>query len=230
MITIVLLKPETPENIGFICRAMANFDFSNLILIEPLCNPLDEQALRVSMHAKNILKKSRVEKYSYFKELRKKFDLIAGTTSVLGSDYNITRTPLTPEEFSKRIHNQKTALVFGNEGTGLSNEEIDNCDLVISIPTSKKYPAMNISHSAAVIFYEIYKNIGINKIISHIKRASHKEREIILEKICSLIETADFSTQEKKEIQKKAWKGLFEKSIISKREAFTIMGLLNKLK
>jgi tRNA/rRNA methyltransferase len=230
MITVILLKPETPENIGFICRAMANFDLSKLILIEPLCNPLDEQALRVSMHAKNILKKARVEEYSYLKKLRKDFDLIAGTTSVLGSDYNISRTPLTPEEFSKRIKNQKTVIVFGNEGKGLSNEDINYCDLIISIPTSKNYPSMNISHSAAVIFYELYKEIGLNKITSHIKKASKKEREILLEKMYNIIENADFSTKEKKEIQKKAWKSLFEKSIISKREAFTIMGLLNKIK
>ena len=170
MITIILLKPETPENIGFICRAMANFDLSKLMIIEPLCDPHDEQALRVSMHSQNILKKAVIKKYDFFSKLKNKFDLIVGTTSVLGSDYNILRTPITPEEFSKNISDQKIALIFGNEGTGLNNEEVKQCDVIVSIPTSKKYPAMNISHAASTLFYEIYKQSGLNKLNSHIKK------------------------------------------------------------
>lgn len=229
MITIVLLKPETPENIGFICRAMANFDLDKLIIIESLCNPLDEQALRVSMHSQNILKKAVIKKYNYFSKLKKDFDVIVGTTSVLGSDYNISRTSLSLEEFSKSTSDQKIALVFGNEGTGLNNEEINQCDILVSIPTSKKYPAMNISHAASITFYEIYKQIGINKLDSHIKKASHKEREVMLEKIESIIDKLDFSTDEKKQTQKKAWKNVLEKSMMSKREINTILGMFKKI-
>ncbi|MBT3720335.1 RNA methyltransferase [archaeon] len=229
MITVVLLKPETPENIGFICRSMANFDLSSLIIIEPFCDPLDEQALRVSMHAKKILKNAKIQTYEDFSKLNKKFDLIVGTTSVLGSDYNLPRTPLSPREFSTKITNQKIALVFGNEGTGLSNEEIKQCDFVISIPTSKKYSAMNISHAASTIFYELFLQTKKEKIDSHIKKASHKEREIILEKIDDLIHSVYFSTKEKQETQRKAWKNILEKSMMSKREAYAVIGLLKKL-
>ncbi len=229
MITVVLLKPETPENIGFICRSMANFDLSNLIIIDPMCNHLDEQALRVSMHSKKILKKAQVKDYDYFSRLHKDFDLIVGTTSVLGSDYNIPRTPLTPEDFSRKITKENIALVFGNEGTGLSNEEISICDFIITIPTSRKYPAMNISHAASTIFYELYKKKGQDKINSHIKKASHKEREVMMQKIEDIIQKTDFSTEEKKETQRKAWKNILEKSMMSKREAYAIIGLLKKI-
>ena len=229
MITVILLKPETPENIGFICRAMANFYLSKLTIINPLCDPLDEQALRVSMHAKDILNKASVKNYDYFLRLKNKFDLVVGTTSVLGSDYNIPRTPLTPEEFSKKITDEKIALVFGNEGTGLNNDEIKNYDFIISIPTSRKYPAMNISHAASTIFYELYKKKGLDKINSHIKKASHKEREILMKKIENIIQKTDFSTEEKKETQRKAWKNILEKSMMSKREAYAIIGLLKKV-
>ena len=69
MITIILLKPETSANIGFISRAMANFDLNKLILIDPKCNHLDEDALKISKHSKNILKKAVVKPYDYFNEL-----------------------------------------------------------------------------------------------------------------------------------------------------------------
>ena len=230
MITIILLKPETSANIGFISRAMANFDLNKLILIDPKCNHLDEDALKISKHSKNILKKAVVKPYDYFNELKKHFDLIVGTTSVLGSDYNLPRTPLTPQEFVDKIdEKQNIVLIFGNEGTGLSNEEIKKCDFLISIPTSKKYSALNISHAAAILFYEIYKKTGKNKINSHIKKASAKEREIILSKLNNIINSLEFTTEEKRETQRKTWKNLIGKSMMSKREAFSAIGLLKKI-
>ena len=119
--------------------------------------------------------------------------------------------------------------MFGNEGTGLVNEEIAICDFLISIPTSKKYAAMNISHAVAVILYELYKQTGKNKINSHINHATRKEMEVILDMLDNIIDSIEFSTKEKKETQKAVWKSVFEKSMMTKREAFTIIGLLRKI-
>ncbi len=233
MINVVLVRPETPGNIGFIARSMANFDLTNLILVEPLCNHLDEDALKKSMHAKNILKKAKIMKLDYFfKKSKKEFDIIIGTTSVMGTDYNITRTPLLPEHVVKKITknlNRKIAFVFGNEGNGLTNKELSVCDFILTIPSSRKYPALNISHASAIVFYEIYKIIGKEKINSHILPASRKEREVILKKMNDLIEKIHFATKEKKETQRKVWKKVFEQSMISKREAYAVMGLLRKI-
>ncbi len=230
MITIILLKPETSANIGFISRSMANFDLNKLVLIDPQCDHLDEDAVKISKHSKKILESAIVKDYKHFSELKKDFDLVVGTTSVLGSDYNIPRTPLTPEEFANKINDkQKIALVFGNEGTGLSNEEISKCDFVVTIPSSREYSALNISHAAVILFYEIYKVIGKNKINSHIKPATVKEREVILKILDNILNNTEFSTPEKKQTQKIVWKRILEKSMMSKRESFAIIGLLKKL-
>ena len=229
MITVVLVKPQNENNIGFIARAMANFDLNKLILIESLADHLGKEAILTSKHASKIIEKAKVEKYSYFKKLKKEFDLIVGTTAVLGSDYNIPRIPLEPEELAKKIENQKTAIVFGNEASGLSNDEIKLCDFLITIPTSRKYSTMNISHAASIIFYELYKESGKNKINSHIKKASPKEREVMLNKLDNIMKKLDFSTDEKIKTQEKTWKNVFEKSMMSKREAFAVIGLLKKI-
>ncbi|MBN2367569.1 RNA methyltransferase [Candidatus Woesearchaeota archaeon] len=228
MPTIVLIRPQTPANIGFIARSMKNFDLKDLLLIEPLCNHLDEESIKISKHASEILKKAKVKKYEYFDMLKQDFDYIIGTTSVLGSDYNIPRTPLTVEELADRV-TPKTAIVFGNEGNGLSNEEIGKCDFIVSIPSSKKYPALNISHAAAIVFYELYKKTGKNKINSHIRAATPKEKEVMAEKLDIILDNLEFPTKEKKETQRISWKKLFEKSMMSKREAFVVLGLLSKL-
>jgi len=229
MISVILLRGKNPSNIGFIARAMANFDIESLILIAPECNHLEDAGLRTSKHAKNILEKAQVKPYSYLQAIRADFNIVVGTTSVMGTDYNIPRTPLSPEKFARKIDNQKIALVFGNEGTGLTNDEIGQCDFLISIPTSREYPALNISHAAAIIFYEIYKQTGKNKITSHIKPASVREKEIIMKKMNNIINQISFSTPEKKHTQQVTWKKIFEQSMMSKREAFVLMGLLRKI-
>ena len=100
MIHIALIGSKTPGNIGAIARVMKNFDVSNLILVNPQCNYLDSRSIARSKNAKNILKKSKVvKKFSYLK----KFDYIIGTTAIQGSDYNIPRVALSPEQLADKI-------------------------------------------------------------------------------------------------------------------------------
>jgi tRNA/rRNA methyltransferase len=230
MISVIFLRPETPENIGFLARCMKNFDLDHLIIISPLCDPKNDAAAKVSMHAKDILAAAKILPYESFFSLSKKFDMVVGTTSLLGTDYNIPRTPLEPQDLASRLtSSMKVALVFGNEASGMSNEELKACTITLAIPTSKKYPAMNISHAAAIIFYELYKKNGTNKINAHIAKASRKELDVMHGLMADIISSADFATEEKKQTQLRVWKKLFEQSGISKREAFAVMGLLRKL-
>ena len=173
-ITVVLIRPQNSANLGFISRLLGNFDVSKLILIDPYVDLSDEETQKTAKHSVEILNNAEQFEYGYFKKLKREFDLVIGTTSVLGADYNIPRTPLTPTEYSDKFDsNQKVALVFGNEGTGLSNDEIKLCDFLVTIPTSKKYSALNISHAVSIILYELYKKHGENIVNSHIKKAEN---------------------------------------------------------
>ena len=154
---IILLEPETAGNVGAVARVMKNFGFQNLVLANPKCDYKSQEARDRAKHANDILKQTKIIKKN---ELRKYYTLI-GTTAQLGTDYNIPRSPLTPEQLSKIIHDKKNVgVLFGREGSGLSNKEIELCDFVVTIPTSKKYPTMNLSHSVAVICYELSRTIG----------------------------------------------------------------------
>lgn len=228
MISVILVEPAVEGNIGAVARAMANFDLENLILVKPKCNHLAEDSRRRAVHATKILENAKVEKN--FKFL-KKFDYAVGTTSVMGTDYNITRSPLRPEEFAKKIDRKsKIAVVLGRESSGLNNKELEMCDFIVTIPSSKKYHSLNLSHAAIILFYEIYKEVGKNKITNHIPSATKKEKEIILENFYKILDSVEFSTKEKKETQKLVWKKLFSKAMLTKREAFAVIGLLKKIK
>jgi TrmH family RNA methyltransferase len=235
MITVVLVESENPGNIGAIARAMKNFGLKKLILINPKTDPLCEEAMNRAKHAKELLRNALEKNYSYFQKsskytLFKDFELIVGTTSVLGSDYNIPRLPISPSKFRENFPQKKEiALVFGRDGSGLNNSEIQRCDLVLTIPSSKEYSALNISHAASIIFYELFKSNGKRKINDHIVYVSNKEKEIIMKKINNILEKLDFQTPEKKNTQKLVWKNLINKGFLTKREAFALLGFLKKL-
>jgi len=226
MIGVVLIEPETEGNIGAIARVMKNFDFKEIVLINPKADHLGREALDRATHAKDILKKAKVKDFSYLK----KFDYLIGTTAMLGSDYNIPRNPLTPEQLAEKASKVKgnVGILIGRDGTGLNNEEIKRCDFVVAIPTSKKYPTMNISHAVSIILYELFKKLGKEKIDEHINFATKKDKEIVLRYVDKALDEMAFSTKEKKETQRIVWKRIVGKAMLTKREAFALIGFLKK--
>ena len=229
MISIILIEPKLSANVGAIARVMKNFNFNNLVLINPKCDYLSQTARNRAKHANDILEKAKIKKKSYLNQ----FDYLIATTAILGSDYNIPRSPLTPKQLSEKLakidSKKKIGILIGREGPGLTNEEIQKSDFVVSIPTSPKYPTLNISHAVAIILYEIFKSSTEKKINDHFIVASKKEKDIILKKINRILNRLNFSTKEKKQTQKIVWKRIIGKSFLTKREAFALLGFLRKL-
>jgi tRNA/rRNA methyltransferase len=230
MIELLLVEPRRQENIGSVARVMKNFDFDSLVLINPKCKK-GIKANIVAKHAKDVLKKAKIKEFSYLKKL----DYLVGTTSKLGTDYNIPRNPISAEQLASKIseidyNKLKIGILIGREGSGLTNDEINQCDILVTIPASKKYPIMNVSHAASIILYELFKKLSAEKSNSHINFATQNEKEIILRYIHDVLDNMEFSTQEKKETQKKVWKRVIGKAMLTKREAFAVMGFLRKLK
>lgn len=223
MITIVLIEPENEGNVGAVARVMSNFDFKDLLLISPKCNHLGSEAMSRAKHAAEILKNAKVKDYS---ELER-FDYIIGTTAITGTDYNIPRSPLTPEQLAEKANvKKKIAILFGREGLGLTNKEILDCDFVVKIPASRKYKTLNLSHAVSIILYELFKR---KEEPIKIEFASKKEKEVLLKKIGIILNRMEFPTKDKKETQKKVWKRIIGKAMLTKREAFALIGFFKKV-
>lgn len=229
MISIILIEPEHPANIGAVARVMANFGFERLVLINPKCNYLDPEAiLRAKHSALNILKNAEIVVFSKLND----FDYLIGTSSIIGTDYNISRSPLNPETGAKKIagiKNKKIAIIFGREGIGLKKKEIEMCDFMITIPTSERFKAMNISHAVAIVLYEINKAIGKERVNEKIPVVGKKEKEVLLNLINDALEKMKFATREKKETQKRAWKRIIGKSSMTRREFMALCGFFKKI-
>lgn len=233
MITFVMMEPQTPGNVGAIARVLKNFGFSQLVFINPKCDVKGKEAIDRAKHAADVLNNAVIAKSSILQT----FHTVIATTSKIGSDYNIPRTPLTPEQLCKVLpagsfHPKKPphiAILLGREGDGLKNAEILAAGMVVVIPSVHAYPALNVSHAAGILAYELSKSAPANKIQDHILPASAEEQRQMLKMMNQVINSVHFSTKEKKETQQKVWKRIFGKSFLSRREAFAVMGLLRKL-
>ncbi|MFH1053232.1 MAG: RNA methyltransferase [Candidatus Woesearchaeota archaeon] len=232
MISIILMEIENPGNLGAIARVMKNFDQNNLILIDPRCKKTSQEARNRAKHANDILESAKIRTSSYLKS----FDCLIATTASLGTDYNLPRSPITPEQLAKKLNqinakNSKTkiGILIGRESSGLTNEEIKGCDFIVTIPSSKTYPTLNISHSIAILLYEISKQSNKINVSSHITPSSKIDKDIINKKLKTILNKLDFATKEKKQTQIMAWKRIFGKSFLTKREAFAVLGFLKKI-
>ena len=230
MISVILIQPENSGNIGAVARAMKNFGVSDLVVINPKVKVNTITCRKRSKHAANIIQKTKVKDMNYLK----KFDYLIATTGKLGTDYNIPRTPLTPEQLSGMIKNKlaktkKIGLVFGRESKGLFNEEIALCDFVVAIPTSKKYFSMNLSLAVSTVLYEIFKRSEEEKITDNFTYASKADKNQISKNLTKILSQMDFSTPQKKQTQKTVWKKVLGKAFLTKREAFAIIGFFKKL-
>ncbi|MGV8169624.1 MAG: RNA methyltransferase [Candidatus Nanoarchaeia archaeon] len=227
-IYVVLVRPIVSGNVGAVARVMANFGFQKLILIDPKCS-IDEEARNRAKHAQKILDNVKIEKT--LKKALSGFSVAAATTGVLGSDYNIPRTPLLAEAAAKKLSGKKgkIALVFGPEDSGLSNEELELCDFTITIPTSRAYPVMNLSHSVGVLLYEFSKNANSKIVADEFPLVSGKEKEALEKAMNSVIEGVSYRTPFEKRTQKLVWKRVLGKAAPTRREAFAMIGLLKKV-
>ncbi len=226
MINVVLMSVESPDNLGAVARVMKNFGFKKLILVSPKAGPKDIKARIVSRHAEDILKKAVVlKKFPFLK-----FDYIIGTTARIGTDYNIIRTPLSPDEAVEkilRVKGRKTAIVFGPESSGLDNNFLSKCDFVIKIPASK-YDTLNLSHAVAIILYELFKaeNKGEQKF-EKIEPISSIDKNVLEKKFLRIAK--NLFDDNKLKVQVRVWKRLLGKATLSKREAFALLGFLSRV-
>jgi len=155
-IYVVLVEPVGGVNLGLIARLIMNFDAKGLKVVNPKYDETQlEIAYRFSARAQQVI--DNIEVHSSLKDAIKDMDITFATSAII-SDEPI-RKHLTPVEAAELVYRSgynKVAIVFGREATGLTNEEIAMCDLLINIESSSKYRALNIANAASIILYNFY--------------------------------------------------------------------------
>ena len=241
--TIVLVQPEHSGNIGSIARVMENFDFKKLTIFNPIESVdkiLSYETQGFAMHGKDILLNAEIievnnrdDHLSEFLNFLKRFDYIIATTA-RGKRYsNIRRLAIFPEHFSLPISVKplNIAILFGKESRGLINEEISFADILLRIRTNTEYSALNLSHACGIILYEIFKKLNILNIgrgINPVLIADKEDRLILLNIIKDIIEKLKIRSYKKENVYF-AFRNIFGRSMMSKKELSLILGLFSKI-
>ena len=226
-IYIVFVECETPGNIGFLARTMANFGLKNLVLINP--PTLTNEAYYQATHGKYIVENAKI--YPSLDDFyqSQRIDFKVASTGMAGGSYNLSRIPIRPEELGKSLNvSNNIAILFGREGDGLSNKEIGDCDICVSIPTDPTYPIMNISHAAAIIFYELFKNKH-DYGVEGLNESGDLEKKYLVKDMGELIDCLDIPDHKKRN-GLKTFNNIVSRAFITGREKYTLKGILRRLK
>lgn len=160
-IVIILARPEESRNVGAVCRGMANSGIHTLRIVGSR-DSLDDEKVRVlAIHAAGIWENAQF--FSSITEAAADCVCAAGTTRRRGRKRK--GKLLMPEEFAElagRITGSgndggKVAAVFGNERTGLTDEELLECTLGVTIPSSEEFASLNLSHAVQIICYHLFR-------------------------------------------------------------------------
>lgn len=154
-IRIVLIGTLYSGNIGSVCRAMANFGISDLVLVDPFCADGWDEAAKLAVHAAPILEARRT--VATLDEAVADCNAIVGTTARLGLYRQHVSTPRQAAPDLLALANSGTvALVFGREDRGLLNEEVARCTHLLRIPADPGYVSLNLSQAVLLCGYELF--------------------------------------------------------------------------
>lgn len=149
---IVLVRPRDPNNIGACARAMGNFGLADLRVVDPY-PPVWREAVS-AVGVSDILKNARC--CQTLDDALEDVQLSLASTALKNRDIKQEIIPLP--HLNARLAQaaaERTAIVFGNEKSGLSNEDIERCDAVLNIPTAAKQPSINLAQAVILTCYEL---------------------------------------------------------------------------
>ena len=235
-IVVALVEPQYETNVGYVARIMKNFGYKQLYIINPSFDK--EKAAIFATHGKDVLVSSKI---STLGELRKKFDVLVGTTALPAySRLNIFRNSITLVRLSEIIKDvgveKDFCIVLGRESSGLNNRECEMCDLIVTIDTKTDYKTMNISHALAILLYEISKSLpelilNDDKKMMTIRRsntlATKQEIDLLINYVREVATTCGYD-EHKQPMLDSAVQRILARAIPTSKEVMLLVSLFRK--
>ena len=217
-ISFILHRPQLSENIGACARAIKNFSFKKLILINPKPIFPNDKIFATSVGAKNIISQSKV--YENIEKALKDIDIVIATSARFRNK-NIKHINL--DDLKKIDFKKKVGFLFGSEASGLSNEEVSYANYTLQIPTNPEFKSLNLSHSLIIIAQVVSSIIKMRtkpfQKSKKVKPASKKEIQSMINLCLSNLEDINFfKPKEKKPIMLQNLRNIFYKMELSDKE------------
>ena len=230
---MVLVEPAGPLNVGSVARLCANYNIEDLRLVAPRCDPGDPEAVRMAVHGDVVLQHA-----SIFPSL---LEAVADCAQVVASCGRIDHgeIPLqSPEEIApwiqeSRSQGLRSALVFGREDRGLSNQELLISHRIVKLHTGDVYPSLNLSHAVAVVLHELERERRLQtKPDAPLSEtpASAPELDGCLRDAEDLLLEVGFLLEHTARARMAKVKGLVQRALIRSDEVALLRGMVRQLR
>ncbi len=214
----ILNKPQLSENIGACARAMKNFNFSKMIVINPRPTFPNDKIIATSVGAKEIINKAKL--YNNFDDCLSNFDYLIATTARFRNK-NVNHISIN--ELKKINFKKKVGIIFGSEASGLSNYEISYSNCLMSIPSNLNFKSLNLSHSLILVCQTLYNLFTKQKLkynkSKKITKASKKQIQIMMNQCIKNLDNINFfNPKEKRAIMLENLRSIFYRMDLSEKE------------
>ena len=224
---VVLVAPRNPLNIGAAARAMSNFGFETLRLVNPY-GPSFREA-RSAVGASEILQSA--ERFKSVPDAVADCALVVGTTAVRNRDLQhvLRRPEYAARAIQKRLAVGNVALLFGSEKFGLSNEALSHCHWLIRIPTSEKNISMNLGQAVAVCLYELIRDPKQVRREEKSEPATAGELERITTLLLDALQASGFLDRRRVSDSDERIRRMVRRLRLPRRDAVIWMGMLRQM-
>ena len=272
-LTVVLVGARNPSNIGAAARAMQDFGFSDLRIVNDYAAPFEAAQLEAAqteppksaVGAASVMQQAR--RFSSLPEAIADCTLIAGTTAIGDRDLQRTIRPLqqstpellahlqaaatkpgapdlasetradpTPTPTGTPASQPRVAILFGSEKTGLTNDQLSHCSLLLTIPLfapeAARHLSMNLGQSVAVCLYELTREglEGAKPLPAlHEAPATAEDRERLTQLLLDVMHTTDYTRRFPANATEPLVRRLTQQLGTTHRESMTWMGILRQI-
>lgn len=223
-ISFILCNTTHSGNIGSSARAIKTMGFKNLALVSPqaIC---DSYAYALASNATDIL--DNIKTYKNLKDAIKDCNL-AYALSARKREFDSHIQ--TPREMANEIFstsNQNIAIVFGAEKTGLTIEQLELCNRLVTIPANPLYASLNLAQAVQIISYELFLNNANNNIKK--PQATIVENLTLINELDNLLSKSNYYKKEKVNITKRRIQNILFKTNLNKKEIDLLLGITKTL-
>ena len=229
-IRVVLARPNHPGNIGSAARAMKTMGLTRLYLVEPKVFPSEEA---------NVLASGAVDVLQHATVVPTLVEALADVTvaCALTSRRRELTTPLStpretaPELIARARDGEQVALVFGNETFGLSIEEVELCNRLITVPGNPDYFSLNLAMAVQVMTYELFSHTGVdvNYLKAEGEAASMAEVESMCGHLDNTLEAIGYYERRNSERLMRRMRALFNRAGVLREEIDILRGFFKQV-
>lgn len=222
---VVLVGTSHPGNAGAAARGAANFGVEELRFVAPRCDVKGSEAVERAVHAADLLRRAPV--HATLAEALEGTSLAVGTTArTTTAENRFLRKPLDVRDWAESLvaanFAGRLALVFGPEDTGLTAEEVNLLDQLVTVPTAT-YASLNVAHAVSLLCYEHFRVRQAARVTA--PRELSPGALAALNKAFDEVTTCVEPRRHRREVARGIWRKILGRSLPADYEVHNIMGI-----